>query len=287
MDQPDKDTLWYQSNLDVFLNRGYSSYADARKAREHHGGFLNPTSPTFFFVRRMSFVRWVWSLTILIGKRSVGMLRNLRTWRCVSVCVRSERALCAADTAWLFPQPVHQLFSAFQISISLSPMNCHRVRNGCQEGWIRWGASFCRSKRWNVDDPRLIDLFPPEGAVAIRIEGVRDFCFQPALRHTRKHWLNFISDWLQIICELRKWHPREFAFSLKVSQWTVNDDLAVQPLQRADRLRRQNSFIAGFVVGNEDRRSIQARDWLAERDCAAKEKNYEGKRWSVHLKLLR
>lgn len=48
MDQPDKDTLWYQPNLDVFLNRWYSSYADARKARENHGGFLLPYKNHFF-----------------------------------------------------------------------------------------------------------------------------------------------------------------------------------------------------------------------------------------------
>lgn len=48
MDQPDKDTLWYQPNLDVFLNRWYSSYADARKAREKHGGFLLPYKSHFF-----------------------------------------------------------------------------------------------------------------------------------------------------------------------------------------------------------------------------------------------
>lgn len=133
MNQPDKDTLWYQPNLDGFLNRSYSNYADARKAREHHGGFLLPFRSTFLFVRPMSFVRWVWNRTILTEKRSVGMPRNLRTWKRVTVYVRSERALCAADTAWLFPRLVYQLFSAFQISISLSPMNCHRIRNGCQE----------------------------------------------------------------------------------------------------------------------------------------------------------
>jgi len=90
MDQPDKDTLWYQSNLDVFLNRWYSSYADARKARENHGGFLLPYK-SHFFVCEADVIRALglepddpdW-------EKTVGMLRNLRTWRCVSVCVRSE-----------------------------------------------------------------------------------------------------------------------------------------------------------------------------------------------------
>jgi hypothetical protein len=56
MTQPDEDTLWYQSNLDVFLNRWYSSYADAQKAREHHGGFLLPYK-THFFVCEADVIR--------------------------------------------------------------------------------------------------------------------------------------------------------------------------------------------------------------------------------------
>ena len=48
MDEPDKDTLWYQPNLDVFLNRWYSSYAEAQKALERHGGFLLPYKNHFF-----------------------------------------------------------------------------------------------------------------------------------------------------------------------------------------------------------------------------------------------
>ena len=56
MDQPDKDTLWYQSDLDVFLNRWYSSYSDARRARENHGGFLLPYQ-THFFVCEADVIR--------------------------------------------------------------------------------------------------------------------------------------------------------------------------------------------------------------------------------------
>jgi hypothetical protein len=48
MNQPDKDTLWYQPDLDVFLNRWYSSYADARKALAKHGGFLLSYKNHFF-----------------------------------------------------------------------------------------------------------------------------------------------------------------------------------------------------------------------------------------------
>ncbi len=48
MDQADMDTLWYQPNLDVFLNRWFSNYADARASRESQGGFLLPYKHHFF-----------------------------------------------------------------------------------------------------------------------------------------------------------------------------------------------------------------------------------------------
>ena len=44
----DQSKLWYQTNLDVFLNRWYSNYDDARKALENHGGFLLPYQNHFF-----------------------------------------------------------------------------------------------------------------------------------------------------------------------------------------------------------------------------------------------
>ena len=40
MNEADVDTLWYQTNLDVFLNRWYSNYEEARAAQESNGGFL-------------------------------------------------------------------------------------------------------------------------------------------------------------------------------------------------------------------------------------------------------
>lgn len=48
MDQPDLDTLWYQPNLDVFLNRWFSNYAYARQSLEDDGGFLLPYKHHFF-----------------------------------------------------------------------------------------------------------------------------------------------------------------------------------------------------------------------------------------------
>jgi hypothetical protein len=44
----DKAKLWYQTNLDMFLNRWYANYDDARKALENHGGFLLPYQSHFF-----------------------------------------------------------------------------------------------------------------------------------------------------------------------------------------------------------------------------------------------
>jgi hypothetical protein len=44
----DSDKLWYQSNLDVFLNQWFSSYEAARQALESGGGFLLPYRNHFF-----------------------------------------------------------------------------------------------------------------------------------------------------------------------------------------------------------------------------------------------
>ena len=48
MDQPDEQTLWYHTNLDVFLNHWFSSYEEARKARERESEFLLPFKNHFF-----------------------------------------------------------------------------------------------------------------------------------------------------------------------------------------------------------------------------------------------
>ena len=48
MNEADVDTLWYQTDLDVFLNRWYSNYEEARAARDSDGGFLLPYKHHFF-----------------------------------------------------------------------------------------------------------------------------------------------------------------------------------------------------------------------------------------------
>lgn len=48
MSQLETDTLWYQTNLDVFLNRWFSNYPEARSTRESVGGFLLPYKRHFF-----------------------------------------------------------------------------------------------------------------------------------------------------------------------------------------------------------------------------------------------
>ncbi len=40
--------LWYETNLDVFLNRWFANYEDARRDLEVHGGFLLPYRHHFF-----------------------------------------------------------------------------------------------------------------------------------------------------------------------------------------------------------------------------------------------
>jgi hypothetical protein len=48
MNEIDMSTLWYQTNLDIFLNRWFANYDDARHARESEGGFLLPYKHHFF-----------------------------------------------------------------------------------------------------------------------------------------------------------------------------------------------------------------------------------------------
>ena len=48
MSDLDPEKLWYQTNLDVFLNRWYSNYEEARQSLDRHGGFLLPYQKHFF-----------------------------------------------------------------------------------------------------------------------------------------------------------------------------------------------------------------------------------------------
>jgi len=48
MSEVDAGKLWYHPNLDVFLNRWFSSYEAARSSLESEGGFLLPYQEHFF-----------------------------------------------------------------------------------------------------------------------------------------------------------------------------------------------------------------------------------------------
>jgi hypothetical protein len=48
MEEIEIETLWYQPNLDVFLNRWFSNYPDARKSLGSDGGFLLPYKQHFY-----------------------------------------------------------------------------------------------------------------------------------------------------------------------------------------------------------------------------------------------
>jgi len=48
MNQTDTTELWYETNLDVFLNQWYANYDEARQSLQHHGGFLLPYRKHFF-----------------------------------------------------------------------------------------------------------------------------------------------------------------------------------------------------------------------------------------------
>ena len=51
MTEIDKAKLWYQPNLDVFLNRWFADYDEARAALESEGGFLFPYQKHYFVCR--------------------------------------------------------------------------------------------------------------------------------------------------------------------------------------------------------------------------------------------
>ena len=44
----DPGKLWYHPHLDVFLNRWYATYEEARGSLDRHGGFLLPYQKHFF-----------------------------------------------------------------------------------------------------------------------------------------------------------------------------------------------------------------------------------------------
>jgi hypothetical protein len=48
MDEIDPARLWYQPNLDIFLNRWFADYDQARESLENEGGFLLPYQKHFF-----------------------------------------------------------------------------------------------------------------------------------------------------------------------------------------------------------------------------------------------
>ena len=48
MAEMDPTKLWYQTNLDVFLNHWFANYEEARASLEHRGGFLLPYQTHFF-----------------------------------------------------------------------------------------------------------------------------------------------------------------------------------------------------------------------------------------------
>lgn len=48
MSDENSDTLWYSGKLDVFLNRWFAVYEEARQSLEDEGGFLLPYRHQFF-----------------------------------------------------------------------------------------------------------------------------------------------------------------------------------------------------------------------------------------------
>lgn len=52
MSDSQPDTLWYPSKLDVFLNRWFANYEEARRALQDEGGYLLPYRRQFFVCQR-------------------------------------------------------------------------------------------------------------------------------------------------------------------------------------------------------------------------------------------
>jgi hypothetical protein len=48
MSEHDPSKLWYETNLDVFLNRWYSNYEEAQRSLDRHSGYLLPYQKHFF-----------------------------------------------------------------------------------------------------------------------------------------------------------------------------------------------------------------------------------------------
>ena len=51
MNAADENELWYETKLDVFLNRWYAKYDEARAGLEQHEGFLLPYRHHFYVCR--------------------------------------------------------------------------------------------------------------------------------------------------------------------------------------------------------------------------------------------
>lgn len=48
MAEVDQSKLWYQPNLDIFLNRWFADYESARASLDNEGGFLFPYQKHYF-----------------------------------------------------------------------------------------------------------------------------------------------------------------------------------------------------------------------------------------------
>lgn len=51
MSEIDQGKLWYQPNLDIFLNRWFADYDKARESLDREGGYLFPYQKHFFVCR--------------------------------------------------------------------------------------------------------------------------------------------------------------------------------------------------------------------------------------------
>src|SRR5438477_12473663 len=94
-----------------------------------------------------------------------------------------------------------------------------------------------------MDHARLIDPFPPEDFITIRIKRVAQLCFQSVVSYAAKCQFDFASDLLQITLESLECHSGEFSAGFKISERAVSNHIVLQAFERGDGMPSKNSII--------------------------------------------
>ena len=143
MNEADVDTLWYHPYLDVFLNRWFANYEEARQARESDGEFLLPYKRHFYVCKPEVIsalgldpedpdwkkIKWDGAQLVdreanqrLCEKREQVVLQMIRCSRsCNSVCLMSCEQVHTGST--------------FSATNRMSPLTFMSIAIGCQQSF--------------------------------------------------------------------------------------------------------------------------------------------------------